>query len=365
MKHDATSTPPGDIQREPTDASPVHILSSAESAMKRSSSLSEPTWQQSMKDLITDADELWQLLQLDGPPADVCADVLKQFPLRVPRAFASRMRTGDPDDPLLRQVLPVREEQDHTPGFSLDPLSEAHFNPQPGILHKYQGRILLMAAPHCAIHCRYCFRRHFPYEENTPGRQSWEDSLQWIADNPQITEVIYSGGDPLAANDRHLAWLTERISGIPHVGRLRIHTRLPVVIPSRVDEALTRWLSRTRLQTVIVIHANHANEIDQTVIEAMHRLRQANVTLLNQSVLLRGVNDTEDALVALSETLFRAGVLPYYLHLLDRVQGVAHFDVSRERAIELINGIRARLPGYLVPKLVAEIPGEPAKTGLI
>lgn len=325
----------------------------------------ETSWQHSLKDLITDATELWQLLQLEGAPEGVCADMLKQFPLRVPRAFAARMRPGDPNDPLLRQVLPIREEQDHTPGFSLDPLSEAHFNPQPGILHKYQGRILLMAAPHCAIHCRYCFRRHFPYDENTPGRQAWEQSLQWLADNPQISEVIYSGGDPLAANDRQLAWLTEKISGIPHISRLRIHTRLPVVIPARVDESLLSWLSSTRLQTVMVVHINHANEIDQDVIDAMQKLKQANVTLLNQSVLLKGVNDSEQALSALSEALFKAGVLPYYLHLLDKVQGVAHFDVPLQRAQDLIQAVRGQLPGYLVPKLVTEIPGAAAKTGLV
>lgn len=327
-------------------------------------STAEQPWQQSLKNLITDAGELLRMLELDAPPGGVSPEVLKQFPVKVPREFARRMRPGDPNDPLLRQVLPLGEEEDHTAGFTIDPLSEADFNPQPGILHKYQGRILLMAAPHCAIHCRYCFRRHFPYDANTPGRQAWEQSLQWIADNPQISEVIYSGGDPLAASDRHLAWLTEKVSGIPHVSRLRIHTRVPVVIPSRVDDALIDWLDATRLQTVMVIHANHADEIDQTVVSAMQRLRQSGVTLLNQSVLLKGVNDSADALVALSEKLFSAGVLPYYLHLLDKVQGVAHFDVSASRARELVQEIRGRLPGYLVPRLVAEIAGQPAKTPL-
>jgi EF-P beta-lysylation protein EpmB len=274
------------------------------------------------------------------------------------------MQPGDARDPLLLQVLPSAQESDDTPGYAFDPLSESDFNPQPGVLHKYQGRVLVLAAPHCAVHCRYCFRRHFPYQDKVPGRQVWEQSLQWLAGQPQISEVIYSGGDPLAASDKHLAWLTDRISEIPHIGRLRIHTRTPVLVPARVDEHLIAWLKGSRLQKVMVIHCNHANEIDTDVIEAMSRLRDAGVTLLNQSVLLKGVNDSTVALADLSEALFAAGVLPYYLHALDKVHGVAHFDVDEALAKALITELKQRLPGYLVPRLVREIPGEPSKTGL-
>jgi EF-P beta-lysylation protein EpmB len=322
-------------------------------------------WQQELSNLITEPEELLQMLGLSPDDVSISADVLRAFPLKVPRPFVARMRPGDARDPLLLQVLPSAQENDDTPGYSFDPLSEADFNPQPGILHKYQGRLLVLAAPHCAVHCRYCFRRHFPYQEKVPGRQVWEQSLQWLAGQPQINEVIYSGGDPLAASDRHLAWLTERISEIPHIGRLRIHTRTPVLVPARVDDSLLAWLSGSRLQKVMVIHCNHANEIDADVVAAMQRLRDAGVTLLNQSVLLRGINDSVAALAALSEALFAAGVLPYYLHALDKVQGVAHFDVDDAQGRSLIGALKQQLPGYLVPRLVREIPGETAKTGLL
>lgn len=322
-------------------------------------------WQQELSNLITEPEELLQLLGLSPEDVSIPADVLRAFPLKVPRPFVARMRSGDARDPLLLQVLPTVQERDDTPGYGFDPLSEADFNPQPGILHKYQGRVLVLAAPHCAVHCRYCFRRHFPYQDNVPGRQVWEQSLQWLAGQPQINEVIYSGGDPLAASDKHLAWLTNRISEIPHIGRLRIHTRTPVLVPSRVDNNLLAWLGASRLQKVMVIHCNHANEIDTEVIAAMQRLRDAGVTLLNQSVLLKDVNDSAQALAELSEALFAAGVLPYYLHALDKVQGVAHFDVDEEHARALILALKQQLPGYLVPRLVREIPGEASKTGLL
>lgn len=332
---------------------------------QRHSDDSAQRWQQELSNLITEPEELLRLLGLDPDDVSIPADVLRAFPLKVPRPFAARMRPGDARDPLLLQVLPTARESDDTPGYDFDPLSETDFNPQPGILHKYQGRVLVLAAPHCAVHCRYCFRRHFPYQDKVPSRQVWEQSLQWLAAQPQITEVIYSGGDPLAASDRHLAWLTNRISEIPHIGRLRIHTRTPVLVPSRVDDQLIAWLSGNRLQKVMVIHCNHANEINADVVAAMHRLRDAGVTLLNQSVLLKDVNDSAQALAELSEALFAAGVLPYYLHALDKVQGVAHFDVDEDRARELIMQLKQQLPGYLVPKLVREIPGEPSKTGLL
>lgn len=324
------------------------------------------SWQQQLSDVITDPRELLERLGLTarsvGQSLDIPPAVLETFPLRVPRAFVDRMQPGDPRDPLLLQVLPLGREGDDTPGFVSDPLREADANTVPGLLHKYHGRALLLVAPHCAVHCRYCFRRHFPYGENTPGRREWDAALTYLAEHEDITEVIYSGGDPLAAPDRLLAWLTGRIAAIPHIRRLRIHTRTPVVMPDRVTDELLEWLGGSGLATTLVVHCNHPAEIDAGVESAMARLREAGVTLLNQSVLLRGINDDEDTLSALSEKLFSAGILPYYIHMLDRVQGVAHFDVPEPRARSLVQAMRNRLPGYLVPRLARELPGEGSKT---
>lgn len=326
------------------------------------------TWQEQLSTLITDVHELLETLELSpaelAESVDVPPAILERFPLRVPRAFVGRMRRGDPADPLLRQVLPVGREGDDTPGFVTDPLEESDANSVPGLLHKYHGRALLLVAPHCAVHCRYCFRRHFPYEDNTPGRGQWQAALDYLAQHEDITEVIYSGGDPLAAPDRLLAWLTRRVAEIPHLRRLRIHSRTPVMIPARVTGELLAWLAETRLETSLVVHINHPAEIDDEVAAAMRRLREAGVTLLNQSVLLRGVNNDVTTLATLSEKLFSTGVLPYYMHMLDPVQGVAHFDVSEARAHEILEALRNRLPGYLVPRLAREVPGEGAKTVL-
>ncbi|WP_300271450.1 EF-P beta-lysylation protein EpmB [Halomonas sp.] len=323
-----------------------------------------PAWQAQLAGAIRDPRELCRRLGLDErwlPGAEAGHGL---FEVRVPEAFLARMRLGDPDDPLLRQVLPLDAEARPAPGYVADPLEEAAHTPSKGLIHKYAGRVLLIASPACAVNCRYCFRRHFPYAENSPSRAQWEASLATLRDDTTIREAILSGGDPLAASDRRLAWLVERLGEIPHLKRLRIHTRLPVVIPERVDDALLAWLSATRLQKVVVLHINHADEIDDAVIAACARLRGAGVTLLNQSVLLRGVNDSVAALAALSERLFDAGVLPYYLHVLDPVAGAAHFDVPDEEARELVAGLREVLPGFLMPRLVREIPGEGSKTPL-
>jgi EF-P beta-lysylation protein EpmB len=271
------------------------------------------------------------------------------------------MRRGDPRDPLLRQVLPLAEEHLAAPGFSTDPVGDLAAMASPGVLHKYQGRVLLTATGACAVHCRYCFRRHFPYTESSAGTDHWQAALDYLAQEPSLREVILSGGDPLTLSERRLAEFIRAAAGIAHLERLRIHTRLPVVLPERITPELVRTLSSTRLSTVVVIHANHANEIDDAVIDALAPMRAAGVTLLNQSVLLRDVNDSAGALVALSETLFAAGVLPYYLHLLDRVQGAAHFEVPEDEARALMQQLTSRLPGYLVPRLVREIAGAPAK----
>ncbi len=325
----------------------------------------QPDWQREIQALITDPNELLQQLDLRAEELGLSPAAMEDFSFRVPRPFAARMQPGDPRDPLLLQVLPSTREREDSPGFTSDPLAETEFNPQPGLLHKYRGRALLLAAPHCAVHCRYCFRRHFPYEDNMPARRDWDAALERLAGDPSIEEVIFSGGDPLAASDRHLAWLADRIAAIPHVRRLRLHSRTPVMIPQRVNDQLLHWLNATRLQTILVIHTNHANELDEEVAGAMTRLADSGVTLLNQSVLLRGINDDVAALTTLSEKLFSARVLPYYMHMLDKVAGVAHFDVAEAEAVSLMQQVRNRLPGYLVPRLVREIAGEGAKTVLL
>jgi EF-P beta-lysylation protein EpmB len=285
------------------------------------------------------------------------------------------MRKGDPRDPLLLQVLPVGRELLPRPGFVADPLAERGGLPAPahpdgatrsvrparGLLHKYRGRALLILTGACPIHCRYCFRRHFPYEEESAAAGGWEEALGYLEADPSIEEVILSGGDPLLVPDRFLAELALRLAAIPHVKRLRIHSRTPVVLPERVDGDLLAWIGATRLAPVLVLHANHAREIDGAVAAAMADLKAAGVTLLNQSVLLAGVNDSASALTELSQALFEVGVLPYYLHLLDRVAGAAHFEVDEAAARRLMAEVASRLPGYLVPRLVREVPGAPAK----
>jgi len=258
-------------------------------------------------------------------------------------------------------VLPVMAERNVLPGYNHDPLEEADANKVPGLIHKYHGRVLLIVTGHCGIHCRYCFRRHFPYADNQPSRQDWSQAFDYIRNDTSISEVILSGGDPLAVPDRHLQWMIGEIAAITHVKRLRIHSRLPVVIPSRVTSELVMMLAQTRLATSLVIHANHAQELDDHVMRALAPLRHAGVTLLNQAVLLVGINDAAEVLIALSERLFAMGVLPYYVHLLDHVTGAAHFDAGMDRIVSLRDALLARLPGYLVPQFVREVPQAASK----
>lgn len=321
-------------------------------------------WQLDLAHAISDPAELLRLLELDTALLEPARAASREFSLRVPRAFLARMRKGDPNDPLLRQVLPISEELVETPGFSSDPVGDLGSRAAHGVLHKYYGRVLLITTGACAVNCRYCFRRHFPYGEENARSGQWQAALQYIGSQPSVTEVILSGGDPLSLSDAALAPLVEALQKIPHVRTLRIHSRQPIVLPSRVDEALLGWLRACRLRKVVVLHTNHANEIDAAVTDAVAGLRAAGATVFNQSVLLRGVNDSVEALTALSEALFSAGVIPYYLHLLDRVQGAAHFEVGENRACELMHGLRARLPGYLVPRLVREVPGAASKIPL-
>jgi len=322
-------------------------------------------WQTLLSQCITDVEVLWRSLNLPRSLLPQAHKAARQFRLRVPAGFVQRMRRGDPADPLLRQVLPLGEELVIAPGYASDPLQERDAMPVPGLLHKYPGRVLLTLTGACAVNCRYCFRRHYPYSEANPSREHWPATLDYLARREQVREVILSGGDPLTLTDARLAGMAEDLSAIPHLTTLRLHSRVPVVLPERIDEALLAWISASRLQVVMVIHCNHANEIDASVVNAMQQLKLAGVTLLNQSVLLRGINNDAKSLCALSRRLLEAGVLPYYLHQLDPVQGAAHFAVDDTEAHSLIEEIRAQLPGYLVPRLVREIPGESAKTPLL
>ena len=323
-----------------------------------------PEWQTELRQSVTDPVELLALLDLDPALLPAARSASRSFRLRVPRSFIARMRRGDPTDPLLRQVLPIGDELVPVPGFTGDPLGEVGADHLDGVLQKYAGRALVVTTGACAVHCRYCFRRHFPYEDARGSADGWRSVLERFAADPSLEEAILSGGDPLSMSDRRLASLVEGLAAIPHLKRLRVHTRTPIVLPSRVDSRLLQWLSATPLAKVFVLHANHAAEIDGAVREAVSALRGAGATVLNHSVLLRGVNDDAAALADLSAALFDAGILPYYLHQLDPVAGAAHFDVPDARALEIHAALQARLPGYLVPRLVRELPGRPSKTPL-
>lgn len=315
-----------------------------------------------MKDAVRDLEELCRLLDLPAEFAVAAQESARQFRLFVPRGFLSRMQPGDPADPLLRQVLPLAEETIEVPGFSVDPVRDDLAERQPGLLHKYDGRVLLVTTGTCAIHCRYCFRRHFPYDEAPRSLADWQPAIDEIASDESVHEVILSGGDPLTLVDSTLATLVHRIGQIPHLRRLRFHTRLPIVIPERVTDELVELVRGSRLTPIIVLHANHANELDAHVADAIGRLRDAGILLLNQAVLLAGINDSVEAQAALSERLVDLRVVPYYLHQLDRVAGAAHFEVPVDKGRQIIRELRDRLPGYAVPRYVAEVPGDGSKS---
>jgi EF-P beta-lysylation protein EpmB len=331
-----------------------------------------PAWQRELAEAVRDPVELLDLVGLvpgqlgNGVSAAALREACLQFPLRVPRPFIARMRHGDPHDPLLRQVLAVGAELLPAPGFSSDPLHEADAREAPGLLHKYHGRALLITTGACAVHCRYCFRRHYDYgqEQSASGTARWSAALDHIATDATIGEIILSGGDPLSLGNPRLAGLLHELHLLPQIKRIRIHTRTPIVLPSRVDRGLLDAFDAIRDKLVIVVHANHAAEIDVATGAALRQLQAVSTALLNQSVLLAGVNDSAATLAQLSMRLFESGVLPYYLHQLDAVAGAAHFQVPDARAVALAQELNACLPGYLVPRLVREIPGKPAKTPL-
>lgn len=320
------------------------------------------TWQAQLAQAITDPLHLLGLLGIDAATFPHCQSAHQDFQLKVPMAYLAKMTPGDASDPLLLQVMASGRELEPVPGFVADPVGDLDAARTPGLLHKYQGRVLLVTTAACAIHCRYCFRRHFPYEQQQPARQHWQAALDYIRAHGDISEVILSGGDPLSLADNRLAELIEQLGLITHLKRLRIHTRLPVVLPDRISDSLINILSMSRLQTCIVIHANHARELGSAEQLALTRLSNAGIQLLNQSVLLHGINDNIEVLTHLSERLYECRVLPYYLHLLDPVTGAAHFEVNPVEALSLMASLRARLPGYLLPRLVREQPGADSKT---
>jgi L-lysine 2,3-aminomutase len=322
------------------------------------------TWQQELAEAITSPEALAAALGLDPQALAGVHAAGRHFPLRVPRSFIARMRRGDPHDPLLRQVLPAAAELADQAEYVDDPVGERSALRARGLLQKYRGRALLITTSTCAVHCRYCFRREFPYAEQSGEAPRWSEALAEIRADDSLEEIILSGGDPLSLSNARLESLTRALADIPHVRRIRVHTRQPVVLPSRVDAGLLQWLRAAVLPTVVVLHVNHPNELDAELAAACGRLRATGITLLNQSVLLAGVNDDVDVLSQLSQRLFEAGVLPYYLHALDRVRGASHFAVPDERARALAGQMAARLPGYLVPKLVREVPDAPAKVTL-
>lgn len=321
----------------------------------------QPDWLADLAEAFNDPAELLRYLALDPNDFEQAIAARKLFALRVPRPFAQKMQKNNPADPLFLQAMSAEQEFLAAEGFVTDPLEEQH-SPAPNILHKYHNRLLFMVKNSCAINCRYCFRRHFPYEQVKNGKAAWQAGLDYIAAHTELEEVIFSGGDPLMAKDHELAWLITRLAQMPHIQRLRIHTRLPVVIPNRVTGELCNILRQSRLQIVLVTHINHPNEIDRVFAEKMAQLKSANVTLLNQAVLLKGVNDAASTLKQLGDKLFECGILPYYLHLLDKVAGASHFYLPDEQALAIYQQLQRITSGYLVPKLAREIAFEPNKT---
>lgn len=321
----------------------------------------ENLWLEQLAHAIKDPQILVQKLNLSSTDFQLDFTARQLFPVLVPEPFLAKMQKGHPQDPLFLQVMANRNEFVPMEGFTKDPLDEQH-PVVPNILHKYHNRLLFMIKNSCAVNCRYCFRRHFPYAENKGNKENWQKALQYIAEHQEIEEVVFSGGDPLMAKDNEWEYLFEALTNIPHLKRLRIHSRLPVVLPSRITEKFCQLCAQSSLPIILVTHINHANEIDATFINAMQKLKKAKVTLLNQSVLLKGVNDNAQTLKNLSDALFDAGILPYYLHLLDKVEGASHFYLPDEKALEIYRELQAMTSGYLVPKLAREIGGEKNKT---
>lgn len=325
----------------------------------------DKNWQTQLSELVTDSSELLDILHL-SPEQLLSGAILasQQFKLRVPRAFLEKIEKGNPFDPLLLQILPHHLELEDHPHFVTDPLGEEQANQQPGVLHKYKSRFLLTLTGACAVHCRYCFRRHFPYQENLPKNDDWLNIKNYLESQPDINEVILSGGDPLTLSNRKLKLWIDRLESIEQLKYLRIHSRVPIVIPNRIDEEFISILKNSRLRVILVVHSNHPKELDHFTCRKINALVKENITVLNQAVLLNGVNDSVEILSELSYKLFDTGIMPYYLHVLDKVKGAHHFDLSAIHIDQIYKALLANLPGYLVPKLVREIAGEKNKTPL-
>ena len=323
---------------------------------------SSTSWSQHLSQAITSLPELIKHLGLPKNLVEQGSEAHQSFKLLVPRPYLSRIEYGNPNDPLLLQILPSAAEMQTVLGYSKDPLQEADHNPQKAIVHKYKRRLLVITTGICAVNCRYCFRRHFPYGDNQLAQAEWQSVIDYLDAHPDVNEVILSGGDPLMMKDALLVKKVQQLEALPQIKRLRIHSRLPVVIPARVCDDMIDWITQSRLDIIMVWHINHANEMDEELAQAARKLKQAGVTLLNQGVLLKGINDSVDAQVTLSEAVFSAGIMPYYMFTLDPVEGAAHFDISIEDAQKLMGKVAAELPGYLVPKLAKEIPGQTSKT---
>lgn len=322
-------------------------------------------WQHDLREVIRDPQELLQKTVIATDKFILAGQAANSFPVKVPLSWLQRIRAGMPDDPLLRQILPLAQEDIDQPGYTADPLGEVGHTHTPGLIQKYHGRVLLVTTSVCAIHCRYCFRRHYPYSDNNPAQENWTAALDHIRADNTIEEVILSGGDPLSLADHKLQSLIEKLEQIPHLRWLRIHTRMPVVMPSRVTDGLLQALTGNRFRQTMVIHANHPHEIEADVLPALRALRDSGLQLLNQSVLLKGINDDALVLRELSQRLYANHVLPYYLHLLDPVAGAAHFAVDDASAAAIMEALRVTLPGYLVPRLVREIEGAPYKSAAV
>jgi EF-P beta-lysylation protein EpmB len=337
----------------------MSVLTSPPTSLRK-----ECDWPAALKSAVRNPTDLCRILRLPVDLVDAAVQAARDFPLFAPLPYIARMEPGNPRDPLLRQVLPLEDELRDSPRFIADPVSEAAAKRLPNLLQKYQGRALMITTGACAVHCRYCFRRHYPFDEGGSFPLGWESAIREIASDHSIGEVILSGGDPLTRVDAQLADLASALEKISHLRRLRIHTRLPIMIPRRVTQELIAWLRGTRLLTVVVVHANHPNELDDTVESALAMFIEAGIQVLNQAVLLRGVNDNVQSLVGLSSRLLECRVMPYYLHQLDQVAGAAHFEVPVKKGMRLIEQMRAQLPGYAVPRYVREDPGAASKTVL-
>ena len=322
-------------------------------------------WQHLLAEAIRDPHELLDYLELPKENIKNITQASEKFKILVTKSYLDKIKKGNWNDPLLRQILPVEEEMDQSEFYFSDPVGDMDVALSPGVLKKYHGRALIVTTGTCAIHCRYCFRQEFPYTNLNPAKNDWQQTIEVIAKDTTLHEVILSGGDPLVLSDERLSSLCYQLADIPHIKTIRFHSRLPIVLPERIDDDFLAWFSQIKLKKVFVIHANHAGEIDDKVSDKLRLLACSGSVLLNQSVLLKGVNDDVETLVNLSRVLFECHTLPYYLHLLDKVNGAAHFDVNEAQALEIMKGLRAQLSGYLVPRLVREISGKRSKTAIV